>query len=527
VFDGVATLSTTSVTKGFQVKKIIRRWLDRCKRRIARRLDKSKDTMTFKPQFSVSNIHYEVSERSGAICCGGIGAIHMLAKKIGLIDAIDKRLQLLKIHLPYQDSDHVSSIAYIPLCGGKCLQDLELLRNDENYLNALGTRRVPDPTTAGDFCRRFTSVDLHTFIDIVNDTRLKVWAEQPDDFFNCAKIDMDGAKTETTGECKRGMDISYDGLWCYHPLLVTLANTGEVLSLVNRSGNRPSHEGAAAEADRAVQLCIKAGFRKIVLRGDTDFSQTQHLDRWDAESRIRFYFGYNNMLNLREIADDLPKADWRRLERPARYQVKTQPRQRPANVKEQIVKEREFENQRLVSEDVAEFLYKPTACSDPYRMVVVRKNISVEKGEQVLFSDERYFFYITNDWEATAAEVVFEANDRCNQENLIAQLKSGVRALHAPVNNLESNWAYMLMTALAWNLKAWWALMLPATPGRWQEKHQEEKKWALKLEFKTFLNAFMLLPCQIVKTGRKLVYRLLGWNQHLPIFFRLLDVLRC
>jgi hypothetical protein len=509
------------------VKKIIRRWLDRCKRRITRRLDKTKDTMTFKPQFSASNIQYEVSERSGGICCGGIGAIHMLAKKIGLVDAIDKRLQLLKIHLPYQDSDHVLNIAYIPLCNGKCLQDLELLRNDESYLNALGTRRIPDPTTAGDFCRRFTSVDLHTFIDIVNDTRLKVWAKQPDDFFDCAKIDMDGTIAETTGECKHGMDISYDGVWSYHPLVVSLANTNEVLSLVNRSGNRPSHEGAAAEADRAVQLCIKAGFRKIVLRGDTDFSQTRHLDRWDADPRIRFFFGYNATANLKEMADDLDKSEWRRLERPARYQVKTQPRRRPANVKEQVVKQREFQNLRLVSEDVAEFVYKPTACRDPYRMVVVRKNISVEKGEQVLFPDERYFFYITNDWEATAAEVVFEANDRCNQENLIAQLKSGVRALHAPVNNLESNWAYMLMTALAWNLKAWWALMLPATPGRWQEKHQAEKQWALKLEFKTFLNAFMLLPCQIVKTGRKLVYRLLGWNQHLPIFFRLLDVLRC
>jgi hypothetical protein len=106
-------------------------------------------------------------------------------------------------------------------------------------------------------------------------------------------------------------------------------------------------------------------------------------------------------------------------------------------------------------------------------------------------------------------------------------LKNGVRALHAPVDNLESNWAYMLMTALAWNLKAWWALMLPAAAGRWQERHQEEKQWALRLEFKTFLNAFMRLPCQIVRTGRKLVYRLLGWNPHLSIFFRLLDALRC
>jgi hypothetical protein len=353
-----------------------------------------------------------------------------------------------------------------------------------------------------------------------------VWARQPDDFFDCAKIDMDGTIVETAGEYKEGIDISYKGTWSYHPLALTLANTGEVLSIVNRPGNRPSHEGAAEEADRVVELCSKAGFRKIVLRGDTDFSQTRYLDDWDSDPRIRFFFGYDSKQNLEKIADKLPKSAWQPLQRPARYSVKTQPRWRRANVKEEVVKEREFENLRLVSEDVAEFDYRPAACRKTYRMVVIRKNISVEKGEQVLFPKVRYFFYITNEWDCTAAEVVYEANDRCNQENHIAQLKGAVRALHAPVDNLESNWAYMLMTALAWNLKAWWALMLPEAPGRWQEKHRTEKQWVLKLEFKTFLNAFMLLPCQIIKTGRKLVYRLLGWNPHLLIFFRLLNVLR-
>jgi hypothetical protein len=509
------------------VKIIFRRWFDKCKRRIARRLDKGKDTMTFEPQFGASNIQYEVSSKIGALSCGGIGAIHLLVKRLGLAEALDKRLQLLKIHLPYQDSDHVLNIAYIPLCGGTCLQDLELLRNNESYLNALGARRIPDPTTAGDFCRRFTRSDLFTLIDIINDTRLKVWAKQPDTFFDRAKIDMDGSMVETAGECKAGIDIGYDGSWGYQPLVLSLANTGETLSLLNRSANRPSHEGAAAEADRSVRLCLQAGFRKVDMRGDTAFSQTQHLDRWDADPRIRFFFGYKALPNLEQIAENLPETAWRPLERPARYQVKTQPRQRPTNVKDQVVKEREFKNLRLESEDVAEFLHRPTACRETYRMVVVRKNISVEKGEQVLFPDERYFFYITNEYEYTPAEVVFEANDRCNQENHIAQLKNGVRALHAPVDNLESNWAYMLMTALAWNLKAWWALMLPEAPGRWQEKHRDEKQWALKIEFKTFLNAFMLLPCQIIKGSRKLVYRVLAWNPHLSIFFRLLDVLRC
>jgi hypothetical protein len=504
------------------VKTIFRLWLRKCKSRIERRLDKNQDTITFQPQFAASNIHYEVSAKVSAINCGGIGAFHLLARRYGLIDAINQRLHVLKIHLPYHESDHVLNVAYNALCGGVCLQDIELRRNDENFLNALGTRRIPDPTTAGDFCRRFRGRDVETLIDILNDTRRRVWAEQPADFFDCATIDLDGTLTATTGQCKQGMDISYNGVWGYHPLIVSLANTGEVLSIINRPGNRPSHEGAAREVDRSLLLCLQAGFRKVLLRGDTDFSQCEHLDRWDILPRVRFIFGFDAVPKLVNIAEQLPENAWRRLKRPARYQVKTQPRRRRANVKEPIVKERGYETLRLQSEDVAEFDYRPTACRKSYRMVVVRKNITKEKGELALFDEVRYFFYITNERAGPADAIVFSANDRCNQENLIAQLKGGVRALQAPVDTLESNWAYMVMTALAWNLKAWWALTLPAPPGRWQERHREQKQWVLKLEFRTFLNAFVLLPCQIVKTGRQLIFRLLGWNPHLPIFFRLI-----
>lgn len=100
------------------------------------------------------------------------------------------------------------------------------------------------------------------------------------------------------------------------------------------------------------------------------------------------------------------------------------------------MRDREFKNICLQSEHVAEFDYSPTLCAKTCRVVVVRKNLSIEKGEQVLFDDVKYFFYITNDREMSASELVFCANDRCNQENLIAQLKNGVRALQAPVDNL-------------------------------------------------------------------------------------------
>ena len=509
------------------MKTIFSRWFRNGKKRIERRLDKTGDAIGFEPQFAARNIHYEVSAKAGGVTCGGIGAIHLLARRIGLIDAIDHNLHLLKLHLPYHESDHVLNFAYNALCHGTCLQDIELRRTDENFLDALGTRRIPDPTTAGDFCRRFTASDVETLIDALNDTRRRVWAGQPDDFFACATIDLDGSLTATTGQCKQGMDIAYNGVWGYHPLIVSLANTGEVLSIVNRPGNRPSHENAAREVDRALLVCLQAGFRTVLVRGDTDFSQSEHLDGWNLFPRVRFIFGFDAGPKLVALADDLPPKAWRRLKRPARDRVRTRPRRRPANVKDRVVKERGFETLRLQSEDVAEFDYRPLACRTSYRMVVVRKNITRQNGEQALFDEVRYFFYITNEREWSADEIVFSANDRCNQENLIAQLKGAVRALQAPVDTVASNWAYMVMTALAWNLKAWWALTLPEPPGRWRQKHRDEKHWVLTLEFRTFLNAFVLLPCQIVNTGRKVVYRLLSWNPHLSIFFRLINRLRC
>jgi len=506
------------------VNKRISKKIKRRKQRIHYRLRPINWKEQGRPMFSAGNIHYVIADRAGGLAFGGIGGMHLAAKRTGLIKAIDKNLKLLKRHLPYHESDHVLNIAYNILCNGDCLEDLERLRNDEVYLNALGAQRIPDPTTAGDFCRRFTGSDVEILMDTINRVRLDIWKQQPQEFFNEAVIDADGTITGTTGECKEGMNMSYKGIWGYHPLLISLANTQEPLYTVNRSGNCTSSHNAARYINKAISLCRRGGFKKILIRGDTDFSQTKHLDEWDDQN-VRFIFGINAMPNLVKIAESLPEAFWRPLVRPAKYDVRTEPRQRPENVKERIVVEREYKNIRLQSEDVAEFKYRPAKCKKTYRIVVLRKNLSVEKGEKVLFDDIRYFFYITNDFESTSAEIVRLANKRCNQENLIGQLKNGVKAMRMPVDNLTSNWAYMVMASLAWTLKAWFALLLPEK-GRWKKKYKADKGAVLKMEFKKFRNAFIQLPCQIVRTGRKILYRILSWNPWLDVFFRGLKMLR-
>jgi hypothetical protein len=240
---------------------------------------------------------------------------------------------------------------------------------------------------------------------------------------------------------------------------------------------------------------------------------------------VRFVFGIDAMPNLYEIAENLPNKAWKRLRRRAKYEVQTTPRDRPANVKEQVVKEREFKNIRLVNEYVAEFEYSPTWCRKTYRVVVLWKDLEVTQGQKKLFDEARCFFYITNDRKATAEEIVFDANGRCNQENLVQQHKSGVRSLTAPVDNLVSNWAYMVMAGLAWSLKAWAALLLPET-GRWKERRGAEKQRLLRMDFATFCNAVIQMPAQIVHGGRRIVYRLLSWSRWQQTLFRLLDQLR-
>jgi hypothetical protein len=475
------------------------------------------------PMITASNIHYELGDRVQGLSAGGIGAMLLIAQRTGLISGIDHNLHLLKRHLPYHESDHVLNIAFNILAGGQRIEHLELRRNDEAYLNALGAQRIPDPTTAGDFCRRFRGAsDVVTLMDTINQSRLRVWAQQPPEFFDNAIIEADGAMVATDAECKQGVDIAYNGVWGYHPLLISLAITAEPLYLVNRSGNRPSHEQAHVYLDKAIDLCRQAGFRKITLRGDTDFSQTEHLDRWNGAGDIRFVFGIDAHPTLKALADGLPAEAYSFLERPPRYQIKTAPRQRPEPVKPEIVKQRRFETIHLLEETVAEFDYKPAACKKSYRLIVVRKRLGIDKGSVRLREEVRYFFYITNDRTTPADQIVFQANDRCDQENLVAQLKSGVKALATPVDNLISNWAYMVMASLAWTLKAWAALLLPEEPRHAQE-HRDEKRSLLRMEFATFRAALIDMPCQIVRSGRRLIYRLLSWTPWQGAFLRLVE----
>lgn len=485
------------------MKKNISKKLAKRKRKIAKRIKKTQWPQQPKPMLAGRNIVYDADGRRQGIAYGGIGSIHQLAACSGLIDEIDKRIELLKRHLPYHESDHILNIAYNYLVGGSCLQDIEGLRNDAAWLDALGAAIIPDPTTAGDFLRRFSEEQIAEFMEVKNTVRGTLWEKQPASFRREAIINVDGTICATDGECKQGMDISYNGQWGYHPLVISLHNSREPLYIVNRPANVPSHQQSAPWIDKSLDL-VGAYFDKVRLRGDTDFSLTGHFDQWDA--RCTFIFGMDARANLVKIADRIDDGKWQPLEKQAKAQAKTWPRRKPLNVKATVVKQRRFKKITTTAEAIAECAYRPGNCENTYRLIILRKTLDVVRGEMNLFEDARYFFYITNDRKRSAQEMVHFYRERSDHENDIDQLKNGVKALTPSSDTLLSNWALMAIASLAWDLKAWFGLLLPYRPLGLS---------IVRMEFKRFLTTFIRVPCLIIKTGRRIHYRLVGYNDKL------------
>jgi len=479
---------------------------ERRQRSIEARLDPSWHPERETPVLEGGNVRYEVSDRIAAIGCGGLGMLQSVVEAVGLRQEIDQRLHLLLRHLPYHESDHVLALTYNVLTGGSCLEDLETRRSDEAFLNALGAHRLPDPTTAGDFLRRFDGESVLALQEAIGGARSRVWRAQPKADRKLAILDVDGTIVETTGECKEGIDISYDGRWGYIPLLVSLANSQEILYLVNRPANRPSHDGAAPWIDRGIKWAVEeAGFAKVRLRGDTDFSLTTNFDGW-TDRGVEFVFGMDASPSFVERAMGLAEAAWKPLERAQ----KAAKRRRSKNVKAAVTEQRGFRDLTLEQEHVAEIEYRPRKAEQTCRLVLLRKRIRATQGQLRLVDEIRYFFYVTNiSLELMGpAAIVRENNARCQQENLIEQLKHGVQATRMPVREFDANWAYLVIGALAWNIKAWAGLLLPKQLGA---------RAILRMEFRRFLNELILLPCQILNSGRRLIFRLLAVNDWVPL----------
>jgi hypothetical protein len=497
------------------VNKKIKKVIKKRKKNLQARL-KNNNQESIEPVFSARRAGFDMSEKISAIHCGGIGVINELVNAVHLPEKINSELKLLKRHKPYYESDHVLNMAYNIICGGRNLEDIELLRNNAAYMDSLGTDRIPDPTTAGDFLRRFSEDGVKSLMEIANETTVEMWEktqrkESPD----FGIIDVDGKIQETYGECKEGMDMSYKGKWGFSTLVITEATSGAHLYVVNRPGNKLSHEGAGEWIDKSIDV-VRRGFDKVYLRGDSAFSLTWKFDEW-TEKGAGFIFGYDTHANLVNKAEKLRKNEWQVLVKPQKENKSGKEREKKERVKEAMVIKREYKNLTTKKEFISEFRYKPVKCKRECRVIVLKKIIDVTEGQKYLFEDVRYLFYITNIEDMSALEALRFIQGRCNHENKIEQLDNGIHALKMPAAEFMANWAYMAICTLAWNMKSWLGLVSPDT---------EKKREIISCEFKSFQNRLINIPCQILKAGRRIIFRFLNYNSWIGILLEISDTIR-
>ena len=488
------------------------------KRRIASRIDPRQLPSGVGLPSEYGRRRFAVTTRGNVTAFGGVALAAQLIDGMGLREEINASLSLLRRHRPYSEGDHVLSLALASFCGARALDDLDVLREDEGFLDAVGMQRMPDPTTSGDFLRRFTEEDVGHLMEAINRVRKRCWESLSKKQKEVATIDVDGTLVNTHGERKEGTDFNYKGGFGYAPLVVSLANTKEPLYIRNQPGNRPSNDGFVTEVEAAIETVLASGFKRVRVRGDRAYAVTRHFDGWSRRD-IEFVFSMTMHERLNRLVAELPDTEWEPLIRKERGAKNRRRRARPKNVKRQCIVDRGYRTLRQETEQFAEITHRPSRCKNDYRLVVVRKTIAVIEGQLELENEVRYFGYITNAPKAalSARQIIRESNDRCDQENLIEQLKNGVAALTAPVGDLVSNWAWMVIAALPLSFKAWLSILHPDKDARTQLR---------RMQYRRFLRTIVLVPVRVAKEARGLALKILGHTSNGALLIEGLNRLR-
>ena len=463
------------------------------------------------PVFANRQVRVRVQQRGKITPYGGVSLAHDLAMRLQLDRDINRSIRLLKINVPYCESDHILTHVYNQYVGGHCIEDIANLQHSDAIKHLLGACRIPDPTTAGDFLRRFGEYHLQAFQAVIDRAREKVWRKMPRSRRKVGTVDLDSTIKEVYGQCKQGADFSYNGKWSYHPFLTTLAETNEPLRTINRPGNRPSAEGAAQVLHEVLPM-VGRHFDKVFVRGDSKFYQhaiIAECERYGAS----FALVMDGYAVLQKKADSLPPSAWKpfsahRPDKVAQAAANKKTLRTRKRVRAKQARQRGYKTLATTKQWVAEFEYTIPrgAKSDDagvagrtYRVVVKRQQIDISEGQEYLFTEYRQRFVITDIPKShmDPAEVFCFAYGRCDQENIIEQFKNGIAAMRMPTGELLANGAFLMAGQLAWCLRSWLsALALPKETTRW--------------EWKWFRQAFVYIAAKITHGGRRAQVYLAG-----------------
>jgi hypothetical protein len=432
------------------------------------------------------------SESSETTPYGGLALAAGLVRNLRIAPDLNRNLSLLASHRPFHESDHVLAHVYNLYAGGTCIEDIADLQTSEPVRRMLGADRLPDPTTAGDFLRRFDEEALRALDQVIDRGQEAVWKRRyGKKKVARAMIDLDSCVRPVYGDQKEGTDFTYKGSFGYHPLVISLAGTMECLRLINRSGNEGSASGSETHL-RELFPMLDRHFKQVIVRGDSAFAKQAIFDACE-EAGHHFAVVSPQQQNFASLFEALPGEKWKpyrqRAEAPRR---KT--RRRGRNRRQERALSRNKRNLQLEKQWIAELPYQPDRSDQSYRLIARYQEIE-EHEQGNLFTLARFRYVLTNLPLSVSAEKVMDLTyQRCDQENLIEQLQSGVAAMRMPTGGMLSNAAFMTCARLAHNLKPWLAqLVLP----------QETMRW----EWKRFRRSFVYCAARVVHTARQVHVR--------------------
>jgi len=407
-------------------------------------------------------LHATASDFGDATAYGGLGLVHQLLHRTDAKSRIEDGVNVLQVQRGYGESDHLFHLVSAIYSGASCIQDLELFQQDEAYKRLLNVDSVTDPSTMGDFMRRFGRADINGYKAAIWSVQEHVWRKLRKGQRKHATLDLDAKICPVYGKRKRGADYSYKRTFSYHPEMLSLAETGEWLDGVNRPGNERSGDRAAYLLRRNLPR-VTAHFGSVCVRGDSKYGRSDVLE-------VCHQYGANVVVcwqscaTLRRISEQLPARAWDLLSRDgdAAQENGVKRRRRRRNVRRMKARKRGYTDKKLKQEKVAEFAYTPCPLrgkiEKPYRMIVIRKQIEVAE-KTALFDVYEYRYILTDLRKKPAADIVSFAYGRCNQENLIEQGKNGVSAFRMPTGDLLANEVWMITAMFAQNLKSWLSLL--------------------------------------------------------------------
>lgn len=456
-----------------------------------------KDTRSYrkrnnKLQLRLPKLHVHNDKPHDVTAYGGLSLVHQLARKLQFVRHINQCVRVLKIRQGYGESDHLYHLLSALFAGAGCVEDLGQFKDNTAYKKSLEVESVTDPTTMGDFLRRFTRRDINNLKTAMWGMRREAWGKIPKKKRRRASLDLDSKICPVYGNKKEGADFTYQGSYGYHPEMVSLAETGEWLDAVNRSGNEVSGDKAAYLLRRTL-AGVKEYFDSICVRGDTKFGRGDVLITSAAHGAF-VCVGWAASPTVVQIAEGLPEERWELFERrQSRGTAKSRTRKKRRNLRRMKARKRGYTDKKLKKEWVAEFPYQPIYNKKPlpktYRMIVVRKQIEVA-GKTGLFDQYAYRFILTDLPGSELAELVRYAYGRCHQENLIEQGKNGVSAFKMPTGQLLANEVWMLMAMLAQNFKSYLCLLALG---------KDKIGW----EWKRFRFNFMYFAARVTRAGRQ------------------------